>query len=530
MRTLYRAGRIYRPGHPLATALVVEAGTIVWTGPAQDVPGDVDRTVDLGDTLLAPGFVDAHLHVTETGLLLDGLDLRSARSVTEILDAVADAARRHLDQPVLGHGWDETLLEENRPPTRAELDSAAPGRRVYLSRIDVHSAVISTALADSSGAALAEGWSSDGRVERAAHATARDAARTLTGARRRAAQRQALTHAAARGVVAVHEMSAPHIVGDDDPHDLLAVTTDAAGEDPVASGPVAGCGRALPAVTIYRAELVQTPHDARQAADNLGVPVAGLAGDLCVDGSIGSRTAAFTDAYADAPGHHGHLALSAEQIRDHVAACTRAGLQAGFHAIGDEAVDAVRRGFRRAAEQVGIAAVRAARHRLEHLEAIDAEGVADLADLGVAVSVQPAFDAMWGGPHGMYATRLGTTRALALNPLAALAGSTITLALGSDSPVTPIDPWSAIRACTHHHVPEHRITTAVAFDAHTRGGWRLIGADSAGRLDPGSPATFAAWWMPQGSDAHGLPDLTTATSLPECVLTVASGRILHSLL
>ena len=49
----------------------------------------------------------------------------------------------------------------------------------------------------------------------------------------------------------------------------------------------------------------------------------------------------------------------------------------------------------------------------------------------------------------MYAQRLGADRAARLNPLAALAAAGVPLALGSDSPVTPVDPWGAVRAAAY---------------------------------------------------------------------------------
>ena len=73
---------------------------------------------------------------------------------------------------------------------------------------------------------------------------------------------------------------------------------------------------------------------------------------------------------------------------------------------------------------------------------VDAPTLAALVLLGVRLSMQPAFDAAWGGPDGMYATRLGAGRAAALNPLADLATAGVPLAFGSDSPVTPVDPWA----------------------------------------------------------------------------------------
>ena len=67
----------------------------------------------------------------------------------------------------------------------------------------------------------------------------------------------------------------------------------------------------------------------------------GLAGDLFVDGALGSRTAWLHEPYADAPDCCGNSYLATDAITAHLAACTEAGVTAGFHVIGDAAVAAV---------------------------------------------------------------------------------------------------------------------------------------------------------------------------------------------
>lgn len=533
VRTLLRGGAVYSPHDPSATALVVEDETISFIGSDEAAvawAGDVDSSVDLDGALVTPAFVDAHVHVTETGLLLDGVDLHDATSVAEILGAVEAASRRGGGRPILGQGWDERLLTEGRPPTRAELDRASAGGVVYLARVDVHSAVVSSALVAASGADGLDGWTADGRVERDAHHAARAATRDLPAGRRADLQRRALRSAAAQGIASVHEASAPHIAPEDDLRGLVALAADPA--------------QALPDVVAYRGDLVTDVEQARALRDRLGPGLAGLAGDLCADGSVGSRTAAYRADYADAPGQRGHGYLSAEQIRDHVVACTRAGLQAGFHVIGDAGTDAVVEGLRLAADVVGAPALRSARHRLEHVESVDSAAIAVLADLAVAASVQPAFDALWGGADGLYAARLGADRALAMNPFAALVAAGVPLALGSDSPVTPFDPWGAVRACVFHHVEVQRTSARAAFAAHTRGAHRAAGRDAEGVLDPGAPATLAVWavgdLVVQAPDSRlqawstdprsgtpRLPDLTPGTPSPQCLLTMRRGRTIH---
>ncbi len=129
-------------------------------------------------------------------------------------------------------------------------------------------------------------------------------------------------------------------------------------------------------------------------------PLFGLAGDLCADGSIGSHTAALRAPYADDAVDRGHAYLDADQIRDHVVACTEAGLAAGFHVIGDAALDNVLAGFAAAADIVGLEAIRAGDHRLEHVEMADAAAHRGAGRLGLLASVQPVFDAWWGGDDG----------------------------------------------------------------------------------------------------------------------------------
>ncbi|MGZ4637694.1 MAG: amidohydrolase family protein, partial [Actinomycetes bacterium] len=145
-----------------------------------------------------------------------------------------------------------------------------------------------------------------------------------------------------------------------------------------------------------------------------------------------------------------------------------------------------------------------------------------LADLQVVASVQPAFDRLWGGQDGMYAERLGADRAVRLNPFAAMAHAGVLLALGSDSPVTPLDPWGTVRAAARHQTPGQALDVATAFEAHTRGGWRAARVDDGGVLRTGAPATFAAWAAVPGEGA-ALPALEVDDPLPVARLTVVRG-------
>ncbi|MFH8661687.1 amidohydrolase [Streptomyces afghaniensis] len=514
---LLRRGEVHSPADPFATAMVVERGQVAWVGSegAADAFADgVDEVIDLDGALVTPAFTDAHVHTTATGLALTGLDLSAAPSLEAALALVRDfAAARPHDRVLLGHGWDTARWPGGRPPTRAELDEATGHRPLYLSRIDVHSAVVTTALLDMVPGMVPE----DGPLTADAHHAVRAAAfAAVTPQQRTDAQRAALAHAVSLGIGTIHECGGPEISSADDLTGLLRLAAEEPG----------------PRVVGYWAE-----EDVAKARE-LGA--AGAAGDLFVDGSIGSHTACVHQPYADAD-HTGRAYLDTAAVAAHVVACTEAGIQAGFHAIGDAAVDCVVEGVRAAAEKLGLARIRAARHRIEHAEMLTPESVAAFAELGLTASVQPAFDALWGGEDGMYAQRLGIERARTLNPYAALLRAGVPLAFGSDSPVTRLDPWGTVRAAAFHRTPEHRVSVRAAFTAHTRGGWRAIGRDDAGVLAPGAPADYAVWrtgelvvqapddrvarWSTDPrSGTPGLPDLTPGRDLPVCLRTVVGGH------
>jgi predicted amidohydrolase YtcJ len=525
---LLRGGPVYSPADPRATALLISGGIISWVGStaaADELAGDrgID-VVELAGCLVTPAFVDAHTHATSAGVALTGLRLGTPQSAVELLDAVAaHVATLPADALVLGHGWDNSRWLDQRLPTAEQLDRAAGGRRTYLSRVDKHSALVAGGIAQQpggSGGSSGDG-SGDPRDDRVggcwvrgdAHHAARSATfGSLRPADRRRAQRAFRGQAAALGIGAVHECAGPEISGEDDLTGLLALAAAEPGPE------VYGYWGALGEV---------------ERARELGALGAG--GDLFVDGSIGSHTAALREPYADAPSVGGTAYLDADRIAQHVTACVGAGSQPGFHAIGDRAIDLLLAGLAAAATAVSEPRLRAARTRLEHAELVHPEHFKALVEHGVVASVQPAFDATWGGPRGMYATALGAERALRMNPLAGFAGVGVPMAFGSDAPVTPLDPWGAVRAAAHHLTPVHRISARAAFAAHTRGGWRAIGRDTDGVLVPGAPATFAVWRLAGGSPAGGaaeapvaLPDLGSGTPAPVCVRTVVRGRTIFT--
>jgi predicted amidohydrolase YtcJ len=525
--TLLLNGRVHSPAMPDATAMAVRDGIVAWLG-SDDVGRQQfpkAKVIDLDGAFVAPAFVDSHVHVTATGLTLAGLDLRKATSLRHCLQLVADYVAAHPDGPIWGHGWDESDWPENATPTTDDLDGVIGDRPAYLARVDVHSAAASTALRRlAPGLTDANGFDPQRPLTSDAHHLVRAAARErLTSVQRREARLAALDAAAAHGIAAVHECAGPDIGGLDDWTEVRDIDHGVE-------------------IVGYWGEHVTTADAARDLIDRTGAR--GLAGDLFVDGALGSRTAWLHQPYRDAPECCGNAYLDVDAVTTHLSACTEAGITAGFHVIGDAAVAAVVTAFERVVDRFGAPAVARCGHRLEHLEMVTAEQAAKLGSWGVFASVQPNFDALWGGEEGMYVQRLGLDRGTKLNPFALLASQGVPIAFGSDSPVTDLNPWAAVRAATRHRTPGNAVSARAAFAAATRGAWRAGGARDgiAGTLVVGAPASYAVWEADQfevsapadavqrwstdrRSRVPALPRLDDP--LPRCRQTVHRGAVIH---
>ncbi len=501
---------------------------VTWTG--EDRTGRAlhpgAEEVDLAGAFVAPAFVDAHVHTTALGLALVGLDLSESNSRTDCLARIRAYAETSSDSVVWGHGWDDSRWPDGDVLSTTDVDDAAPGRMVYLTRIDSHSAVCSTPLR--AAGLLTEttaGFHPEKPLTSDSHHAVRLTARSLLSpADRSGAQKAALDSMAAQGICAVHECGGPLVSGLTDFHELLS--SDHGVE-----------------VRGYWGEAVASQEEAHQLMAETGAHA--LGGDVFVDGSLGSHTAWLTRPYSDHCGT-GLSLLDADSIAQHLSACTGAGIQAGFHAIGDAAVGAVVEGLRRVASEIGVPALAARGHRIEHLHMVSSEQATALAGWGVIASMQPMFDTLWGGDSALYSSRLGIERARETNPLARLASAGMSLAFGSDAPATQIDPWALLRAAVNHRTPGSAISPRAAFSAATRGAWRAGGVRDglAGTLVPGAPASYAIWDVEElvvRAPADGvarwstdpragvpaLPNLDAESASPRCLRVVHRGRVLH---
>ena len=204
--------------------------------------------------------------------------------------------------------------------------------------------------------------------------------------------------------------------------------------------------------------------------------------------------------------------LSGDELRDLLERAHGGGLEVATHAIGDAAV----------AEALAAYAETGAIGSIEHAQLVGRDDVRRMAELGIRASVQPAHllddrdltELVWPG------------RAERCFAFRWMLDDGVELALGSDAPVSPLDPWLAIAAAVHRSADEREpwhgeqaLTPAEALAASVDG-QPTVGVGSPGDLvlldaDPLRRRDLA---RPTG---HALRHMSVA-------LTAVGGRVVHS--
>lgn len=501
---LLTADRVVTLGHGRhrARAVVIRGKRVVWVGDDVSQAPRHATHVDLAGCVIGPAFVDSHVHMTPTGVGLLGLDLSSVRSGAELLRAVRTYAQQHTGRVVWGHGFDPHRFPDPLP-TPDQLSEAGDGFPVTLTRADGHSSLVDRHTLTAAPLARSEGVDRNGDgvptgvVRREANKIVRRwAVGSMSETELTAARGAAAAQAARLGIASVHEMGGPDSMGEED-FDAWRH-----GEWPVEVVPYWG-GLDLRFVI---------ERDLRQ-----------IGGDLWLDGSLGSHTAALTAPYADESTTRGHLEFDDATLRDLFLEATHAGIQVAVHAIGDEAVGQAVRCWRAVDDALPDyleGGVRRLRHRIEHADVMRPDLLDDVADLGLVISTQPAFEAQWGGPGGMYEMRLGPERATWTNPYRALADRGVALAFASDASSGAMDPWEGVVAAERRHGDDHAITRLEAVSASTLGGRHAARQDRfVGVVRAGMRADLVVW--------EGNPYTEDDPRGSTAVLTLLRGRRTH---
>lgn len=503
--TLLTADRVITLGHGRtdAHAVLVRGSRIVWVGHDPEMAPPHAARRDLDGCVIGPGFVDAHVHLTATGLALAGLDLAHADSRAEVLRSVEVHAAQHTGRVLWGHGLDPLRLTDG-VPTPDELTTVARGRAVHLTHIDGHASVVDRDTLAAAPLARAEGTDRDARGRltgvlrrEANHIVRRWSVGAMSEDELDAARSAAVRRAASLGIASVHEMAGADGMGVDDFDRWLD------GHWPIEVVPYWGG---------FDLDLPMS-RDLRHAG-----------GDVLLDGSIGAHTAALCAPYHDLPSSSGYLELDEDSLTQWLLAGSKAGLQLAVHAIGDAALRQFVACLRSVDDELARGGqpdtVRRLRHRVEHAVVVPPDLIDAIAELGIVVSTQPAFEPRFGGDDRMYAARLGATRRSWTHPLRALADHGVGIAFGSDSAVTPMDPWGIIHAAGSPDRGDRAVTRMEAVSMSTLGGRFAARQERyVGVVRAGMRADLAVF--------EGDPYTAVDPRGARCVMTLVHGRVAH---
>lgn len=428
---------------PTAEAVIVRSDTILYVGGMQGVKAfntTKAQEIDLQGKVMVPGLIDAHAHLMGIGFNLLNVDLKDAKSYSEVVELVANRADELTPGTwIVGRGWHQDKWIEMPEmtsgfPTHEMLSEAVPDHPVFLKHASGHAALVNTVAMElgsiNSETQQPEGGEIflgiDGRPTGILNETAMELVKDIipsdTKSKRVQALEMALQHCFENGITGFHDAGS-----DRDEIELfkeyalneqlkLRLYVMLSGDEPDLLGDYFEKGREL---NLYDRLTIRSVK-------------------LYADGALGSRGAWLLEEYSDAPGVHGHNVVPIEDIDRITAKAYKAGFQVCVHAIGDKAnreiLDIYEKTFKLYPEN----APKEPRFRIEHAQHFHPDDIPRFAELGVIPSMQSihmSSDRPWA------IDRLGQERIeWGAYMWQSLLQSGVKIANGTDAPVEPIDP------------------------------------------------------------------------------------------
>lgn len=409
------------PLQPHVQALAVKDGKIAALGSDAEIAryiGPHTRVMDLHGAFVAPGFMEGHGHLLDTGESLMELNLGEAPNWDAIVAMVkAAVARARPGEWIVGQGWQQSKWNKvpqpnvDGLPLPASLDAVSPRNPVLLSHTSGH-AIYANALAlKLAGITHDTPDPAGGSIVRDAQGNAIGALRDTAGdpvfaaynrylatlppqelaAHKEQALKLAMQNEVSKGITGFVDMGEDFRTADWMKQQAakgfpLRLYVNIAGE------PVAALDANL---AKYRTLGYADDHFTLRGV-----------GEILSDGALGTHSAWFLKPYTDAPGISGKNVVAMHDIRQIARIAARDGFQLSVHAIGDRANREVLDVFQQTYAQDP--AAHALRWRIEHAQHLDPADIPRFAQLGVIASMQ-SIHACSDAPYVI--PRLGEQRA-----------------------------------------------------------------------------------------------------------------------
>ncbi|UCG38711.1 MAG: amidohydrolase, partial [bacterium] len=489
------------PSRPRAEAVLCRKGVIEAVGTEEELEEllrPTDTRFDCGELVLVPGFIDSHTHFLAMGLDTLRVDLSEARDRKGLLGALRARVRgTPKGEWIFGVNFDESKWAGERAlPAREELDARVSEEHpVVARRVCGHIGVANTLALERIGPEWTEVDRDTGllkedvvlRLSRIVGVTDEEARKAIETATRAAYE---------SGVTTVVDLA-------DQRTFRTYMAMDYEGQVAI---------RLFCAVEAREfGPLWDEGYEVNHDPESGMVRLLGMKAFL--DGSLGARTAALSEPYADDPGTKGDLLVPEDELRGMVRWAEERRLQLFLHAIGDRAVDV-------ALDAIGAEAAdgNPLRHRIEHLEYARPEQLGRMKELRVIASMQPNFAHQWSHPGGMNEERLGPERASRTDACREVWSEGIPLAFGSDC--MPFGPMTGLQGAVNHPVEDQSLPPVVALRAYTSGSaWAIHAEDWLGAIIPGMAADLVLL----SEDPDEAEDLSTIRP----ILTVLGGFLVH---
>jgi predicted amidohydrolase YtcJ len=509
---------------PRVAALAVKGERIMATGSTQQIralAGEGTRVIDLQGRFAMPGFNDAHIHMANGGQARLAVELNGAATLEEFQQRIrARLGEFRPGEWITGRGWDHTLWPGKQFPTAKDLDAVSTQHPMIFNRVDGHVAIANSLALQMAGVTRNTQDPPGGEIERDkdgnptgllkenAMGMVRRQVPDLTPAQRRRAIELALEEAAQHGVTSVQDNS-----GWQDFQVYEALKKE---------------GKLTVRVTEwlpFTAPLGQLEQmRQRGGTTDPWLKTGALKG--VVDGTLGSRTAAMLEPFADDASTRGILRIPEEELKKLAIERDKAGFQIALHAIGDAANRAALDAIAAARAANG---ARDARHRIEHAQVVAPSDFARFKELGVIASMQPCHettDMRWAQD------RLGPERAKGAYAWRSMQKAGVRLAFGTDYPVEPIDPMIGLYACVTRErpeggppggwIPQEKISMGDCIDAYTAGSaYAEFEEANKGQLVPGK---FADIVVLSADVTRIAPRQILQT---KAVITIVGGRVVY---
>lgn len=449
--------------------IAVKDGIISAIGDRDDFSGEAKKVIDLDGRTLMPGLIDTHAHSSMTGIGQMGINLGGINTVSGILDAVKDFCEKDSSDKVIC-GCNMTMPEdmvEKRVPDRFELDAVTGDHPVMLVFWTAHGGTMNSKaielaeLTDEMAYVEKEGFFND---DKTSFHVIGNIYNLFTDEDFENLYMNIAEQCAGRGITTLHSLDGM-MVKDDRDIDILM--------------------RIIHSLPIEFINYTQT-FDWKKI-HNYGLKQIG--GCLCIDGSPPQLTAAYQEVYPCAPHTRGFLNYTDKELYDYVTAVSKAGMQVGFHAIGDRAVDQIIHVYQQVDREVGI---RHLRHRIEHFSLPTSQIIEMAAEMNIVAACQPAIGNMLDNANGNgFEAFVSKEKAQIHENFSVLMRGGVTVTGGSDSPVTPMDAFVGIDAAVNAYNPARRVALDDALKLYTvNAAWACHQEDKKGSLEVGKEADF----------------------------------------